>query len=90
MNLGIYYQLLKYLDDLILPIEFNKNQLRNFKIKAKNYLVQNGLLYKQNAKNSQRPLRVIKPSEVKQILYNFHEDSLAGHFGFNETYRAIS
>jgi hypothetical protein len=31
----------------------------------------------------------VKPSEVKTILYNFHADPLAGHFGFHETYRAI-
>ena len=90
MDLGTYYRLTKYLDDLILPAEFDKNQLRNFKIKAKNYLVRNGLLYKRNPRNPQRPLRVIKPAEVESILYSFHEDPLAGHFGFTETYRAIN
>jgi hypothetical protein len=33
---------------------------------------------------------VIKYDEKKKILYNFHEDPLAGHFGFQETYRSIS
>ena len=33
---------------------------------------------------------MIKPTEVELILYSFHEDPLAGHFGFTETYRAIN
>src|SRR6266498_391456 len=89
MDLDTYYRLLQYLDDLVLPADLQSSQLRNFKNKAKGYLVRNGILYKRNSRNPQRPLRVIRPSEVEMILYNFHEDPLAGHFGFTETFRAI-
>ena len=64
-------------------------QKRSFKNKAKSYLVKNGILYRRNPKNPQRPLRVIKVTERDIILRGFHEDLLAGHFGFNETFRAI-
>ncbi|RGB23141.1 hypothetical protein C1646_633800, partial [Rhizophagus diaphanus] len=33
--------------------------------------------------------RAIKSNEKDIILPNFHENPLAGHFGFNETFRAI-
>jgi hypothetical protein len=58
--------------------------------KARHYFVLNGILYKKNRRNFQRPFRVVKPAEVATILYNFHEDPLAGHFGFQETFRSIS
>ena len=78
------------MDELTLPAEFTEAQRRSFKAKTKHYILINGLLYKRNRRNPQRPLRVIKLSEVEMILYSFHEDPLAGHFGFNETFRAIS
>jgi hypothetical protein len=90
MDLDTYYRLVKYLDDLVLPDDLNQAQLRSFKNKSRYFIVRNGLLYKKNSRNPQRPLRVLKPSEVEPILYSFHGDPLAGHFGFGETYRAIS
>ena len=90
MDLTTYHRLLQYLDDLIIPEAMEATQLRSFKSKARHYCVLNGLLYKKNKKNPQRPLRVIKPAEVETILHNFHSDPLAGHFGYDETYRAIS
>ena len=90
MDLDTYFQLTRYLDELTPPAELTDTQKRSFKAKARHYLLINGLLYKKNRRNPQRPLRVIKLSKVEMILYSFHEDLLAGHFGFNETYRAIS
>ena len=90
MNLDTYYQLTQYLDDLTQPTGFTDKEKRSFKAKARHYMLLNGLLYKRNRRNPQRPLRVIKLFEVERILYSFHEDPLAGHFGYNETYRAIS
>ena|SRR5688572_7345328 len=90
MDLTLYYQLLQYLDDLVIPETLDSTQIRSFKSKARSYCVINGLLYKKNRRNPLRPLRVVKPSEVETILYSFHSDPLAGHFGFDETYRSIS
>src|SRR5215469_15992524 len=90
MDLDTYYRLTAYLDDLTLPTDYDATQRKKLRNKARQYLVRNGLLYKRNPKNPQRPFRVIKPSEVEMILRSFHEDPLAGHFGFTETFRAIS
>jgi len=90
MDPDTYYQLTRYLDDLTLPADLTDAQRRSFKAKTGHFLLINGILYKRNRRNPQKPLRVIKLSEVEMILYSFHEDPLAGHFGYNETYRAIS
>ena len=73
MNLDTYYQLARYLDDLTQPAEFTSKERRSFKAKARHYILLNELLYKKNRQNPQRPLRVIKLSEVERILYSFHE-----------------
>ena len=90
MDLNTYYWLIKFLDDLVLPDDLDTKQMRSFKNKVRQYIVKDGILYKKNKRNIQRPLRVAKPSEVEAILFNYHEDVLAGHFGFSETYRIIS
>jgi hypothetical protein len=46
MDLDTYYQLIKYLNDLILPAELNSSQLHSFKNKARHYIIHNGILYK--------------------------------------------
>src|SRR5215471_6255300 len=89
MDLDTYNRLTEYLDDLTIPANYDETQRKKLKSKGQQYLVRNGLLYKKNSRNPQRPLRVIKISEVELILRSFHEDPLAGHFGFAETYRAI-
>ena len=89
MDTDTYYRLIRYLDDLTLPADFDATQLRNFKNKARSYIVKNGILYRRNIRNPQRAMRVIKKNEMEIILRGFHDDPLAGHFGFNETFRAI-
>ncbi|GBC27598.2 uncharacterized protein LOC112698023 [Rhizophagus irregularis DAOM 181602=DAOM 197198] len=89
MDTDTYYRLIRYLDDLTLPADFDTTQLRNFKNKARSYIIKNGILYRRNIRNPQRPMRVIKKNEMEIILRGFHDDPLAGHFGFNETFRAI-
>ncbi|CAB5313759.1 unnamed protein product [Rhizophagus irregularis] len=89
MNLDTYYLLTRYLDDLTIPNDMDNAQKCSFKNKAKSYLVKNGILYRRNPKNPQQPLRVIKITKRDIILRGFHEDLLAGHFGFNKTFRAI-
>ncbi len=90
MESDTYFEILRYLDTLELPPQLDTTQRRKIKRKAQQYVVINGLLYKKDKKNPTRPLRVIKQSEMEAILYSFHEDPLAGHFGFQETYRSIN
>ncbi|CAB4375498.1 unnamed protein product [Rhizophagus irregularis] len=90
MDTDTYFDILRYLETLELSDDFDSNQCRSFKRKAHFYVSIDGLLYKKNKDSPTRPLRVLKKSELAAVLYNFHEDPLAGHFGFSETYRAIS
>ena len=70
MDTDTYYQLTRFLDNLTLPDQLDDKQRQSFKAKAQHYLLINGLLYKKNRKNSQRPLRVIKISELEAIFQN--------------------
>ena len=71
MDLDTYNRLTEYLDDLTIPANYDETQRKKLKSKARQYLVRNGLLYKKNSRNSQRPLRVIKISEVELIYEVF-------------------
>jgi hypothetical protein len=90
MELDTYFLIARYLETLELPNEMDTTQRRNFKRKAHQYVFINGLLYKKDKKNLTRPLRVLKKNELEFVLHSYHDDPLAGHFGFQETYRSIS
>jgi len=90
METDTYFRILRYLETLELPDDLDTAQRRTFKRQAHKYVTIDGLLYFKNKKNPVRPLRVLKENELDVVLYSFHEDPLAGHFGFAETYRAIS
>ena len=90
MDFDTYFDILRYLETLELPDDLDSAQRRAFKRKAHYYVSIDGLLYKKNKESPTRPLRVLKKNELPTVLYNFHEDPLAGYFGFLETYRAIS
>src|SRR4051812_27235452 len=59
------------------------------KRKARYFIIINGQLYKRNKQEPQQPLKVVRKYKVNDILYNLHEDSLAGHFVLEETYRRV-
>src|SRR5260364_20001 len=50
----------------------NLNQYRRYEVKNK-------LLYKKNRKDPDKPIRVIKWTEVEPILYMMHSHPTAGH-----------
>ena len=90
MDLNLYYNLVKYLSDLIYPESSTDEEQRKIRSQSKYFIVREGILYKKNKKNPQRPLRVVKSNEVEIILHNLHADSLAGHFGIEATYHRIA
>ncbi|CAH1770486.1 949_t:CDS:2, partial [Entrophospora sp. SA101] len=90
MDLNLYYNLVKYLSDLIYPESSTDEEQKKIRSQAKYFIVREGILYKKNKKNPQRPLRVVKSNEVEIILHNLHADSLAGHFGIEATYHRIA
>ena len=90
MDLNLYYNLVKYLSDLIYPESSTDGEQRKIRSQSKYFIVREGILYKKNKKNPQRPLWVVKINEVEIILQNLHADSLAGHFGIEATYHRIA
>ena len=57
---------------------------------AKYFEIRHHLLYKKNKRNPDRPLRVIKYTEVEPVLYMMHKHSTAGHLGMDTMYYKIS
>ena len=75
--------------DFSMPTHLNKVQQAAIKRKSRYFIVLNDQLYKKNKDNPNRPIKVVKESEVEDILYHSHSDPLAGHFSLDETYRRI-
>jgi transcription initiation factor IIE alpha subunit len=89
MDSDTYFGLIQYLTELSMPTHFDNKQQAAMKRKARYFIVINGQLYKRNKQEPQRPLKVVRKHEVNDILYNLHEDPLAGHFALEETYRRV-
>ena len=54
--------------------------------KSRYFIMINDQLYKKNKENVNRPIKVVKESEVEDILYHLYSDPLAGHFSIDEMY----
>jgi Integrase zinc binding domain/Integrase core domain len=80
MDLDTYYQFLRYLSDSTVPESYNNTQIRRLKHQTRNLIVREGILYKKNLKNPQRPLKIVKLPERETILFCMHSDPLSGHF----------
>ena len=90
MDLDTYYQFLRYLSDSTVPEDYNDAQIRKLKHQTRNLFVKEGILYKKNLKTPQRPLRIVKPTEVETILFCMHSDPLSGHFNIATTLHRTS
>ena len=89
MDLIEYSQLINYLDTLNLPEELSVKDQQKFKNKAKHYIIKNEILYWRNKKDSEQPLKVIKSTEIEEVLFNNHSTTHTGHFGIETTYHRI-
>jgi hypothetical protein len=87
MDLSLYYNLLRYLADVNVMDNLSLDEQRKLKLQSRHYLARDGQLYKRNRSHPERPLKVIKTTEVEAILYNMHSDPLAGHFAFDGTFQ---
>lgn len=72
-----------------MPTHLDMQQRSSIKRKSRYFIVLNDQLYKKNRNNPNRPIKVVKESEVEEILYHTHSDPLAGHFSIDETYRRV-
>ena len=89
MDLNTYYTLIQFLLSFSLPPHLTKEQQAAIKRKSRYFIVIKDQLYKKNKDNPNRPIKVVKETEVEDILYHTHSDPLAGHFSLDETYRRI-
>src|SRR5689334_10771394 len=89
MNLDQYYNLYNYLNTETLPTDFTTYQRKQLQNQAKYFKVKDNLLYKRNKKNPDKPLRVIKWTEVDPVLYMMHSHPTAGHLGIDAMYYKI-
>lgn len=89
MDLIEYSQLVNYLDTLNLPEELSIKEQLKFKNKAKHYITRNEILYRRNKKDLDQPLKVIKSTEIEEVLFNNHSTTHTGHFGIETTYHRI-
>lgn len=89
MDLTTYYTLIQFLSTYLLPPHLTKEQQAAIKRKSRYFIVINDQLFKKNRDNPSRPIKVVKETEVEDVLYHSHSDPLAGHFSLDETYRRI-
>jgi hypothetical protein len=86
MDLETYQQIYRYLTTGDVPEGWTTKQITTFKKQTTHYLIQNNLLFRRNNKNPTEPLKVIKTTELENILHNLHSNILTGHFGIEATY----
>jgi hypothetical protein len=86
MDLETYQQIYRYLTTGDVPEGWTTKQITTFKKQTTHYLTQNNLLFRRNNKNPTEPLKVIKTTELENILHNLHSNILTGHFGIEATY----
>src|SRR5690242_11213662 len=90
MNLDQYHQLYQYLDTDMIHKDFTENQIKQLINQARYFEIRHYWLYKKNRRNPDRPLRVIKWTEVEPVLYMMHKHPTAGHLGTDAMYYKIS
>ena len=86
MDLDTYQQIFQYLKTGEVLEEWTTKQITTFKKQTTHYLIQNNILFRHNIKNPTEPLKVIKTTELENILHNLHSNILSGYFGIEATY----
>ena len=87
MEEQLYYDIYQYLENFIIPEEYNEQQINRIVQTAKHYFIEDNKLYRKNKNETKQ--RVITPKYVKTILYNIHKDMTGAHLGVNSTYEKI-
>ena len=90
MNLDQYQTLVEYLEIDKLPLDLTDNEQRTLIKQSRYYQLKNKLLYKKNRKDPDKPLRVIKWTEVEPVLYMMHSYPTAGHLETDAMYYKIA
>ena len=84
MEEQLYYDIYQYLNNFIIPDEYNEKQQNRVIQTAKHYYIQNNKLYHKNKDNVQQ--RVITPKHTETVLFNLHKDMTGAHLGVDTIY----
>jgi transposase InsO family protein len=90
MDLDTYYLFLRYLSDSTVPEHYTQAEIKKLEHQTRYLFSRDGILYKKNLRNPQRPLRVIKISDREPVLFSMHSDPLSGHFNAITTHQRTS
>ena len=90
MNLDHYQNLLEYLETDRFPLDLTDFEKQILIKQSRFYEVRNRILYKKNQKNQDRPIWVIRWTEVESILYMMHKALIARHLGIDAMYYKIT
>ena len=90
MNLDHYQNLLEYLETDEFPLDLMDFEKQTLIKQSRFYEVINRMLYKKNRKNRDRPIWVIRWTEVEPILYMMHKVATARHLGIDAMYYKIA
>ena len=90
MNLDYYQNLLEYLEIDKFLLDLTDFEKRIFIKQIRFYEVRNRILYKKNRRNWDRPIWVIRWTEVDPILYMMHKVSTARYLGIDAMYYKIA
>ena len=90
MDINLYNNLYLYLTQSIYPQSSTPAEQLSIQKQARYYLVYNQLLYRHNKKQIDKPLQVIKITELEALLHNLHNEPFSGHLGRDVTFNKIS
>jgi len=89
MNQEHYHNLYNYILLQQTPAHFTKEQKQQLFSQAKNYIIENELLYKRDRKDAKKFYRVIQKEELPALLYMMHNDPTSGHFATDAMFHKI-
>ena len=84
-----YNELYEYISTQQIPSYFSKQQKQQLQKQAKNYIVENDLLYKMDKNDMEKLYRVIQKEELPALLYMMHNDPTSGHFAIDAMFNKI-
>ena len=90
MNEELYYQLVQYLENNIVPVKETKWRQQLITRGRKDFEYQDGELYKISPKDKEYRKIIIPTHRVKEILSVAHDHHLSGHQGTNRTYQQLA
>src|SRR5215207_7911499 len=84
-----YHNIYHYILSQQMPTYFTKPQKQQLINQARNYAVENELLYKKDRKDAEKLYRIIQKEELPAVLYMMHNDPTSGHFATDAMFNKI-